>query len=151
MKKAIFALSAGLMIIGAGTGFAVNKSNTGCGLGYVLMKNQKGILFEALAVTTNGTLANQTFGITSGTSECKQPASFVKNERLEKFVYHNMDELAADISRGEGKYLETLADLMNVSYEERSEFYAKLKANFDKIFYSESVTPNEVINTIVSL
>ncbi len=151
MKKAIFALSAGLMIMGVGTGLAVNKSNTGCGLGYVLMKNQEGILFEALAVTTNGTSANQTFGITSGTSECKQPASFVKNEKLEKFVYHNMDELAVDIAKGEGKYLETLADLMNVPVEERGEFYSKLKNNFDKIFHSEDVTPNEVINTIVSL
>ena len=151
MKKGIVALAVGALIAGAGTTFALNKSNTGCGLGYVLLKNQEGILFEAFAVTTNGTSANQTFGITSGTSECKQPASFVKNEKLEKFVYNNMDELAEDIARGEGKYLETLADLMNVPSSERGKFYTKLKNNFDNIFYSEDVTPNEVINRIASL
>ncbi len=62
-----------------------------------------------------------------------------------------MDELAEDIARGEGKYLETLADLMNVPSSEKEKFYTKLKNNFDNIFYSEDVTPNEVINRIASL
>ncbi len=72
MKKGIVALAVGALIAGAGTTFALNKSNTGCGLGYVLLKNQEGILFEAFAVTTNGTFGNQTFGITSGTSTACQ-------------------------------------------------------------------------------
>ncbi len=149
MKK-MLAIIGGVTLFCAGS-LAVEKSNTGCGLGYVLMKDQKGILFEALAVTTNGTSANQTFGITSGTSECERPASFVKNEKLHKFVSENMDELAQDIARGEGRYVETLADLMHIPAESRFEFYTKLKNNFDKIFPSEEVSSAHVIDTIATL
>ncbi len=149
MKK-ILAVFGGSLLL-AGASLAVNKSNTGCGLGYVAMKDQEGVIFEVLAVTTNGTSANQTFGITSGTLECEKPAKFVKNEKLQRFVAENMDELAQDIARGEGRYVDTLADLMGVPAEKRPEFYTKLQKNFDRIFPSESVSSAHVIDTIAVL
>ena len=149
MKKLLVILGGAVLLTGAS--FAVNKSNTGCGLGYVAMKDQEGVIFEALAVTTNGTSANQTFGITSGTLECEKPAKFVKNEKLQRFVSENMDELAQDIARGEGKYIETLADLMGIPVEQRPEFYTKLQRNFNRIFPSESVSSAHVIDTIATL
>jgi hypothetical protein len=45
-------------------------NSTGCGLGTIIFEGQKGIAPQVLAVTTNGTSGNQTFGITSGTLGC---------------------------------------------------------------------------------
>ncbi|WP_457600614.1 DUF3015 family protein [Hydrogenivirga sp.] len=149
MKKLLAVFGGAVLLVGSS--FAVNKSNTGCGLGYVVMKDQEGVVFEVLAVTTNGTSFNQTFGITFGTLECEKPAKFVENERLQRFVAQNMDELAQDVARGEGRYVETLAELMGVPEEKRPEFYSRLQQNFERIFPSESVSSAHVIDTIATL
>src|SRR5690606_21045070 len=44
----------------------------GCGLGSKLFEGQRGVAPQVLAVTTNGTFGNQTFGISSGTLGCNQ-------------------------------------------------------------------------------
>ena len=56
------------------------RQNTGCGLGTVLWgeKADNSILSQTLQATTNGTFGTQTFGITSGTLECNQPAQRVE-------------------------------------------------------------------------
>jgi len=132
--------------------FAVNKENTGCGLGYLLFKDAPdSTLFEILAVTTNGTFGNQTFGITTGTLECKQPEKVVKNDKLFKFVSENMDQLASDIASGNGETLDTVAELMDIPEEKRADFYAKLQENFDKIYVSEKVQSADVIDKIVEI
>ncbi len=132
--------------------FAVDKGNTGCGLGYVIFKDQPdSVIFDSLAVTTNGTSANQTFGITSGTLECKRPENLVKNDKLFRFVSENMDSVAADIASGNGEYLETVAELLNIPDEKRDKFYSRLQDNFDKIFYSENVQSAYVIDKIVKI
>ena len=94
------------------------NENTGCGLGSLVIKNQNTVVLQVLAATTNGTSGNQTFGITSGTSNCDKPSNFVSNDKLNKFVADNMDELALDISAGHGETLETVAKLMNVENTE---------------------------------
>ncbi len=62
-----------------------------CGLFFPLWLTQ-------VFITFNGIFGNQTFGITSGTSECERPADFASNERIQKYVADNMDQLAADIA-----------------------------------------------------
>lgn len=44
--------------------------STGCGLGSMIWRGQKGPGPQILAVTTNGTFGTQTFGITTGTMGC---------------------------------------------------------------------------------
>ena len=78
-------------------------------------------MLQAFAATSNATSGNQTFGITSGTSNCSKPNNFVSNDKLNKFVTENMDELALDISAGKGETLSTVAKLMNV--EDTSAFF----------------------------
>lgn len=131
---------------------AVNKSNTGCGLGYLLFKDaDDSTLLEVFAVTTNGTSGNQTFGITTGTLECGQPASFVENERVNEFVAKNMDNLAADIASGQGESLDTFAELIGVPAADRATFNAKLQKNFDKIFTSSDIESAQVIDNIAKI
>ncbi|SNZ07118.1 Protein of unknown function [Persephonella hydrogeniphila] len=150
MKKFV-AAALGVAILSIPS-FAVNKENTGCGLGYMIFKDAPdSTLFEILAVTTNGTFGNQTFGITTGTLECKQPQKVVKNDRLFKFVSENMDQLASDIASGNGETLDTVAELMNIPEDKKAEFYARLQENFDKIYPSEKVQSADVIDKIVEI
>ena len=140
MKKII-----GLIAAVGLTASVYANENTGCGLGSIIIKNQNTVL-QVLAATTNGTSGNQTFGITSGTSNCDKPSNFVSNDKLNKFVSENMDELAMDISAGQGETLTTVAKLMNV--EDTKAFSSKLQANFTNIYTSENVTSANVIDSI---
>ena len=141
MKKIISLIAA----LGLTTAVYANE-NTGCGLGSLIIKDQSSSVLQALAATTNGTSGNQTFGITSGTSNCNKPSDFVSNDKLNKFVEENMDELALDISAGKGETLSTVAKLMNV--ENNEAFSAKLQSNFTNIYSNENVTSAAVIDSI---
>lgn len=142
MKKLVTLVAA----VGLTTSLYANNTNTGCGLGSMVIKNQNSSVLQALAATTNGTSGNQTFGISSGTSNCSQPSNFVSNDKLNQFVNENMDELAMDISAGKGETLNTVAKLMNV--QDTKEFSAKLQENFSEIYSSENVTSANVIDSI---
>jgi hypothetical protein len=60
-----------------------------------------------------------------------------------------MDELAMDISVGNGETLNTVATLMNI--EDRATFASKLQANFTTIYSGENVSSAEVIDNIAKL
>jgi len=122
----------------------------GCGLGSLIFGNEPGIV-QIFAATTNGTFGNQTFGITTGTSNCDKQAKFASNERLNEFVKENMDNLAKDIAMGKGESLDTLAELLGISIEDRQIVYKKLQSNFSKIFPSEDVVSADVIDNIIVL
>jgi hypothetical protein len=124
--------------------------NTGCGLGTVLWadKADGNVMSQSLQATTNGTFGNQTFGITSGTLECDQPAKFVQNERLLAFTADNMDLLARDIAAGQGETLDTVAELLDVPAAERPAFAAALQSNFEQIFVTGQETAGVVLDRI---
>ncbi len=153
MKKMVLAVVALLIaatpVLAAGTA----RSNTGCGLGSMLWGNKAdgSIMSQSLQATTNGTFGNQTFGITTGTSDCTQPANIVKNERLIHFVRANMDDLAKDIAQGRGESLDTFAELLLVPAEQRPAFNAKLQQNFGRVFTSSTVEMAEVIDNAVNV
>jgi hypothetical protein len=154
MKK-VFICSVISAVLIAGTVFAAGtaRENTGCGLGTMLWENKAddSSISQALQATTNGTFGSQTFGLSTGTSECKQPTRFVKNEKVNQFVAHNIDNIAKDIAMGKGESLDTLAELMEVSADKRPAFYSKLQVNFSRIFTSEKVEAADVIDNILSI
>jgi len=151
--KRLLVLVAALSLIAAGSAFAAGNTNVGCGLGTVIFKDvqNQSTLVQIVAATTNGTLGNQTFGITSGTSECAQPKNYVRSERLNEFVQANLDELARDISAGKGETLSTVAELMGVPSAQRDAFSRNLQANFRQIFPAPGVEFAHVVDTIVSV
>ena len=77
----------------------------GCGLGSVLFGNQPGII-QIIAATTNGVSGNQTFGITSGTSNCVDSAAPVV--QVASFIQTNREILAKDAARASGETIDTL-------------------------------------------
>lgn len=154
MKKVLVsAVIFGMMSTGAAFAAGSSQNNTGCGLGSMLLgeaaNDSTGL--QLLVTTTNGILGNQTFGITSGTLDCKQPSKIVKNDRLNEFVVSNLDSLAKDIAMGRGESLDTMAELMGISADKRTEVYAALQVNFSKIFTSERVEAADVVDSIVSV
>lgn len=147
MKRILISSISALLLTTAAN--AQVNPNTGCGLGSVIIKDQSTVVMQVLAATTNGTSGNQTFGITTGTLNCDKPSNFVSNDKLQKFVGENMDELAMDISVGNGETLNTVATLMNI--EDRATFASKLQANFTTIYSGENVSSAEVIDNIAKL
>ena len=154
MKKSVIlviVLVAVMVISGTALAATLNQKNTGCGLGSMAFEGQNGLASQTFAVTTNGTFGNGTFGITSGTSNCDRPASFASNPKLQDFVADNMDNLARDIARGNGEYLNTLAVLAAVPEGKRADFYSRLQSNFSSIYTSEKVTHVDVLTNIETL
>ncbi len=148
MKKPLVLLFVCFMVIGFSTALFADQKNYGCGLGSIAFEGNDGLISQVSAATTNGTFGNQTFGITSGTSNCTQYSEWTSNEKVNVFVTDNMDSLAKDIAKGKGEHLDTLASLMNVSQKDKAAFNARLQKNFSRIYTSNDVTAPEVIRNI---
>lgn len=152
MKRLIvIALTVAMSFIVVGSSFAAEGYGTaGCGLGSMIFGTKPGFI-QVVAATFNGTAGNQTFGITSGTSNCEKQGKFASNKRLTEFVQANMDNLAKDVAMGKGESLETLAELIEISIEQRPVVYAKLQSNFSHVFTSEQVEVADVVDNIVTI
>jgi hypothetical protein len=115
----------------------------GCGLGSLAFGNQPGAI-QILAATTNGLFASQTFGITTGTSNCGAGlvAMGTKN-----FVEANREVLAKDMSRGEGETIGALTVMAGCS--DSRAVGAVLQSNFDQIFPSENAASEDVAKALL--
>ena len=142
MKKVYLASAMmGAAMILAAPAQAVDS--TGCGLGSMAWRGQRGIGPQVLAATTNGSFGTQTFGISSGTSGCDQNGRITGGTQrmVLNFLENNMEQYALDASRGEGETLDTLAGIMEV---DKSELAAKVHDNFAFIFPNDNVDAVEV-------
>jgi hypothetical protein len=64
-----------------------------------------------------------------------------------------MDNLARDMSKGEGETLSTLAEVWGVQAEDQAAFNEVAQAHFSEVFTSENVTSQAVLenlNTLIS-
>ena len=123
------------------TAMAAGENNIGnCGWGSKLFDGQSGIAPQVLAVTTNGTFGNQTFGITSGTSGCTQDGTVKSSWKTALFIDGNKEALARDMSVGSGEALDSLALLMGVEAQDRDAFNRAAKRNMARIF-AKDATP----------
>src|SRR5688572_24436401 len=106
-KYIVLAISVGLtgLTVAVPAAHADGYGTAGCGLGSILFGDKPGII-QVLAATTNGTFGTQTFGITTGTSNCEDTAASAQNTKA--FVQANREAVAKDIARGSG---ETIASL----------------------------------------
>lgn len=110
----------------------------GCGLGSLAFGKQPGMV-QVLAATTNGLFGTQTFGISTGTSNC-QTAPGVAGAKV--FIEGNREALAKDISRGQGETLKNLSSLAGCA--DTKAVGAALQKNFQVIF-PEATTPSEAV------
>ena len=122
----------------------VGKYGTaGCGLGSMAFGDQRGGI-QILAATINSLFGTQTFGITSGTSNCGE--SMLARGTLD-FVEANREVLAKDVARGEGEAIGALTVLNRC--QDSQKVGAALQARFAAIFPSEKATDVEVTAAIL--
>lgn len=128
---------------------AAMADNVGnCGWGSKLLAGQSGVGPQVLAVTTNGTSGNQTFGISSGTSGCTQDGTVSSNWKTSLFIDGNKEKLARDMSVGSGETLDSLAHLLGVESQDRAAFNRVAKDNLARIFPSEQASSQEIATAL---
>jgi hypothetical protein len=109
-----------------------------CGWGSKLFDGQSGAAPQVLAMTTNGFMGNNTFGVTFGTSGCTQDGTVKSTWKTALFIDGNKEQLARDVSVGSGETLDSLALLMGVEAQDREAFNRAAKANFAQIFVHDA-------------
>ncbi|MGH7434090.1 MAG: DUF3015 family protein [Polyangiaceae bacterium] len=115
----------------------------GCGLGSMIITS--GGIVQIFAATTNNT-GTQTFGITSGTSNCDDSDASSASTRV--FVEANRVALAKDISRGAGETVAGLAAIAGCA--DAKAVGAALQHNFGVIFPSASTSDEAVTDAILT-
>lgn len=127
---------------------AMADQDIGCGLGSMVFAGQEGKVVKVLGATTNGTSGNQTFGITFGTLGCDGTGAVTSTETVSLFIDGNVDQLARDMSKGEGETLATLAEVWGFTEQDKVAFSALAQANFSSVFTSENVTSQTVLENL---
>ena len=130
---------------GSNSGGAAKYGPAGCGLGSLIFSPDSGWT-QIFAATTNGTSANQTFGITSGTSNCDTGPS---SNSAKNFVEANRTQLAKDIVRGRGATLSSLSELAGCA--DSKAVGMKLRKNFKAIFPNAQVANETVSESVVGV
>jgi Protein of unknown function (DUF3015) len=127
-----------VVVLAAGTAYAAESGGihgtgrygtAGCGLGSLAFGDQKGAI-QILAATTNGLFGTQTFGITSGTSNCGESA--VGTAGTKTFIEGNREALAKDAARGSGETIDTLTVLAGC--KDSKAVGATLQKRFGELF-----------------
>jgi len=119
--------------------------DAGCGLGSMLFGAQPGIV-QVLAATTNATFGSQTFGITSGTSNCGASGAIIQ---AKQFVEGNRPAIAKDISRGQGETISSLSQLAGC--RDSAAVGRSLQRNYGRIFPNAVVSDRQVGNSVIEV
>ena len=142
-----FALSAGVAHADVENPAAHGKSTyglAGCGLGSMIFGDQKGAI-QILAATTNGTFGSQTFGISSGTSNCVESGSSAQGART--FIEGNREALAKDAARGSGETITTLSAMAGC--KDAKAVGATLQKRFAQLFPGEKTPVEQVSENVI--
>lgn len=125
--------------------FAHAMGDAGCGLGSVVWE-QNTKLKQLFASTTNGTFGSQTFGITSGTSNCKAKGLVMLDKEQIYFAEANFQALSIEMAKGTGENLNAFAQVMGC--KDGAEFGAFTKAKYETLFPSNSTTPVQMLDSL---
>ena len=135
-----------LLLLASSSAFAVAPGGGGCGWGNALFEGQSGPAPHVLAVTTNGTSGNNTFGMTTGTNGCDVSGKIGYSGQ--SMLAAVMDEFSEDVAKGEGEALTAVSVAMGVQPEDREKFAQLTHDNFSKLFPNQDVTAEQVYNSI---
>jgi hypothetical protein len=109
----------------------------GCGLGSMLFGNDNTTLMQVLGATTNGLFGSQTFGITSGTSNCTA-GGVVKAEREQAaFAEVNFQDLKRNMAAGGGEFLTSFSTLLGCEDSAKPVFFKMAQDKYEAILPTE--------------
>jgi hypothetical protein len=116
----------------------------GCGLGSVVFGNQEGFV-QVFAATTNGTFYSQTFGITSGTSNCVQTGLVKADKEQEMFMEANLNHIQRDMASGGGEYLDSFGQLLGCDASMQSSLDQFAQDHYASIFPTEETSSTQAL------
>ncbi len=117
----------------------------GCGLGSLIFGPDNEPVAQVLAATTNGTFATQTFGITSGTSNCVDGGVIRAEREQAAFAEVNFDDLKRNMAAGGGEYLRSFSSLLGCEESARPAFFKMSQDRFETILPSEKAGPLDLV------
>lgn len=117
----------------------------GCGLGSLLFGPDDEPVAQVLAATTNGTFGSQTFGITSGTSNCASGGVLRAEREQAAFAEVNFGDLKRNMAAGGGEYLRSFSTLLGCEASVRPAFFKMTQDKFATILPSERSGPIELV------
>jgi hypothetical protein len=118
---------------GAGASYRAPYGMAGCGIGALVIKhNTKGPQIGAWFL--NSLFGSQTFGITSGTSNCKSRGGVAQIQEQEIFVAANMQSLSQEAAQGEGEHLSSFAEVLGCEGAQADQFKKISQAQFSYLF-----------------
>lgn len=132
-KKKVFLLAGTGLSLFAFKAHAVVGS-AGCGLGSILF-NEEVWWKQVFAATTNGSFGNQTFGITSGTSNCAS-GIFSKTQKQKDYVAANLSSLQREVAQGSGDTVKGFASVFGCPASSYHDFGKYTQSNYNAIFNS---------------
>lgn len=114
----------------------------GCGLGSIVFGAKPGMIQIASSIV-NGTFRSQTFGITSGTSNCDIPQM---GQQAAVFIEVNKEVIRKEAAMGQGETVDAISMLLNC---DRTEVRSELKGNFDH-YLGQDVDSYETVRRLMN-
>ncbi|MBM9575977.1 DUF3015 domain-containing protein [Leptospira sp. 201903070] len=152
MKKRVVSTVLSLAVL-AGIGLmsdnveAKGYGMAGCGLGSTIISGNG--ITQIFASTTNGTSGNQTFGITTGTSNCTADGIVKVEKAQEMFISVNYESLEQEMALGKGEKLDSFAKLLGCDAGSVSRFGKLTKDKFSSLI-KQDTTPSLLLSAVKS-
>lgn len=123
----------------SGQGYGV----AGCGLGSIVFGPKPGMI-QIVAATVNDTAGSQTFGITTGTSNCDIPEM---GQQAAVFIEVNKEVVRKEASRGQGETVRTIANMLNCHGEQQ--LGTEMKNNYEQ-YFGNDVDTYETVRRLIN-
>lgn len=127
--------------------FAFAVGDAGCGLGSLVF-NQNKKVHQILAATTNGTFGSQTFGISTGTSNCRANGWVKVNREEVFFAESNFQNLKVEMAQGQGESLAGFAQVLGCPTAQVQKFGQMTQAQYEALFPTEKTTAVEMLQNL---
>ncbi|SEM76664.1 DUF3015 domain-containing protein [Nitrosomonas marina] len=149
VRKSLVVFTASLFLFPM-SAFAAGYGTAGCGLGSMVIGSERGPE-QIFAATTNGTSGSQTFGMTSGTSNCGDHGLLNLSQEREIFATENYTSLVKEMARGKGEHLNILASMYHCPAAQHQEFGALTQQKFNEIVPDAETTPDILLSQLETL
>lgn len=147
MRKLVILAAMAVVMLAVSTARAQGGYGmAGCGLGsLVFHENSTGI--QIVAATLNGT-GYQTFGITSGTSNCVSGGVVKAQREQAAFAEVNFQDLKRNMATGGGEYLTSFSTLLGCEDAAKPAFAKMTQEKYEAIVPSDKTTPMQLLGGV---
>jgi hypothetical protein len=111
---------------------AFAAGDAGCGLGSIIIKDNTKVM-QVLAATTNAT-GIQTFGISTGTSNCTAKGLVMNDKSAQMIAESNLPSLKVEGARGNGSTLSAFGLALGCKETSLDRFNSTMKKNYSQVF-----------------